>query len=185
MNRGSHPTGRRETRVSGASAEVLVLILVAVAFTTTCKFGRFSKEVSSEKLKQVEKLANEIPKFPDFQEVGSNLLPKTDTILISKYFVSKAPYEEVGNFYVRLLTDLGWRVVEERPLSVWGTDYGGKELTFIKGELLISIQYEGVRKTGRNYAIAYVWDSPEFRQRVRRYPWLNEIAQHHDRAPFG
>jgi hypothetical protein len=112
---------------------------------------------------------SEVPNYSDFNQVGSNSIVKTDTVMISNYYVSKASYEEVRQFYLDRLPQKGWKLAEEAPLSSWGEDYGAKQLVFLKAEFMIAIQYEGTRATtvGRNFALSYAWDTPEFRQRVR------------------
>ena len=156
--------------MSASPEKLFLVLLLTAALTTTCGYRPFFQPVNDEKLREVQQLVTDIPGFPDFKEVGSNTMADNSSILISKYYVSKAPYEDVKNFYFQFLTSHGWRIAEEKPLSIWGRDYGGKKLTFIKGELLLSIQYEGSNNVGRNYAFGYAWDSPEFRTRVRKLP---------------
>lgn len=112
----------------------------------------------------------EVPNYPDFSPVGSNSIITTDSIMISNYYVSKSSYEDVREFYLDRLSQKGWSLAEEKPLSVWGKDYGARQLVFLKGDFMIAIQYEGKRaaSVGRNFALSYAWDSPEFRQRVRK-----------------
>lgn len=148
---------------------MILSLLVVATGSVACTFGRFTDELQTEKLKQVQQLVDEIENFPDFEEVGGNTIAKTESVLISKYFNSKAPYELVKDFYSRQLTSRGWKLVEEKSLSRWATDYGAKHLTFIKGEQYFSIQYEGNSNVGRDYALGYAWDSPEFR-RTRGLP---------------
>ena len=120
------------SRMSASPEKLFLVLLLTAALTTTCGYRPFFQPVNDEKLREVQQLVTDIPGFPDFKEVGSNTMADNSSILISKYYVSKAPYEDVKNFYFQFLTSHGWRIAEEKPLSVWGRDYGGKKLTFIK-----------------------------------------------------
>lgn len=115
-------------------------------------------------MKELERLAAEIPNFPEAREIESHRVAKTDSANLSKAFVSKASYDEIKRFYFAELTRRGWKFEGERSLSTWGVDYGTKQIKFDKGEYEIAIQYEGRRNTGKDFGIDYSWISEEARE---------------------
>ena len=145
-----------------------VSLAVLLACCLSCSAGRFRTR-NNPRLKEVKQIVLEVPNYSNFNQVGNNEIVTADSVMITNYYVSKASYEDVREFYLDRLSQKGWTLAEEKPLLVWGTDYGVKKLVFLKGEFMIAIQYEGTRATsvGRNFALSYAWDSPEFRQRVR------------------
>lgn len=128
--------------------------------------------VDVEKQGQVEDLVKQIPIHQSFREVGKHPTANANSLLVTKYCRSDADYEAVKAYYKEVMTQRGWRLVDEQLLRNWAVDYGGRSITFIKGEFLFSIQYEGKGnpEVRRDYALDYGWDSTEFRTRVRRPP---------------
>ena len=95
---------------------------------------------------------------PDLKETGSSFQSKTELALVSKYFSSKSKYEDVKSFFAQHLTPASWTLVEERSMTDWGRDFGGRQLKFRKGEYWIVIEYAGEKASDQwDYAVTVEW----------------------------
>ncbi|GEM_PF-5633940 len=109
-------------------------------------------------LYEVRQLYSQLALPADFQETGSSFQSKTELALESKYFSSKSKYEDVRAFVVQHLTPSGWTLVEERSMTDWGRDLGGRQLRFRKGEYWIVIEYAGEKASDQwDYAVTVEW----------------------------
>ena len=118
---------------------LLVLIVVTASALLGCK--HFSPNKNDVKLKEVERLSAGLPVYPGFQELrGGNTYSKSMLASIHTHYKSDAAYDDVRAFYSTKLMPAGWKLKEERNLKDWSRDYGGRELTFEKGEYLVVIE---------------------------------------------
>lgn len=137
-----------------------VLFVVTVSTLINCK--HFSRNKNDAKLKEVERLSVGLPTYPGFQELrGGNTYSKSMLASIHKHYKSEASYDDVRAFYSSKLIPTGWKLKEERNLKAWSRDYGGRELTFEKGEYSVVIEYSGDKAIDPdwNYAISIGWHS--------------------------
>jgi hypothetical protein len=111
------------------------------------------------KLKELQQLATEIPVFPAFSEVTTHESSRSIDAGVYKYYFGVAHYDDVKQFYSSKLGERGWRLSREENLKDWFRDYGGKQLTFEKGNYLIVIEYDGDNPNrGRsNYGVSFIW----------------------------
>jgi len=75
--------------------------------------------------------------------------------MLFRNYKSGAGYDEVRGSYEGELVGQGWQFVEEKRLSDWGRDKGGRALTFIKGEYRLTLEYTGDNSDGQwDYSIS-------------------------------
>ena len=139
----------------------LTVVLVVATVSTLIGCKHFSPNKNDAKLKEVEFLSAGLPTYPGFQELrGGNTYSKSMLASIHKHYKSDAGYDDVRAFYSTKLISAGWKLKEERNLKDWSRDYGGRELTFEKGEYSVTIEYRGGKAIDPdwNYAIGIGWD---------------------------
>jgi|SRR5882724_11078130 len=136
----------------------LILPIVTLFLLTECK--HYSPNRDDAKFKEVERLYKGVPIYPGFQEVGASSLSKSMLASVNKYYKSDARYDDVKNFYSTKLIPAGWLLTKERNLKDWSRDYGGRQLTFGKGQYSVVIEYRGDKAIDPdwNYAIDVGWD---------------------------
>jgi len=137
---------------------LLGLLIVAVV----CLWAYFAKKNSPNRddarLYEVRQLYSQLALPADFKETGSSFHSKTELALESKYFSSKSKYEDVKAFIVQHLTPAGWTLLEERLMTDWGRDLGGRQLKFRKGEYWIVIEYAGEKARDQwDYGVTVEW----------------------------
>ena len=142
----------KPTQVLGVVLAVAILVPL-----TSCK--RYSPNRDDVKLKEVERLYNALPIYVGFQAIAGSSYSKSMLASISKSYRSDARYDDVKNFYSARLIPEGWQLSKERNLKDWSRDYGGRELTFEKGEYSVVIEYRGDKAIDPdwNYAIGVGW----------------------------
>ena len=56
------------------------------------------------------------------------------------------------------LTTAGWTLLQERSMTDWGSDLGGRQLKFRKGEYWIVIEYAEEKASDQwDYAVTVEW----------------------------
>lgn len=79
--------------------------------------------------------------------------------LVGAKYTTSVPFPEIQAFYSRELELRGWQLEKDHALTVWGKDFGGRELTYCKGELAASLEYAGAESHyGWTYALDLTWD---------------------------
>ncbi len=110
-------------------------------------------------MSEVESVRAAFPIYPDFVQIPDNFRVAAPNIAsLGLKFKSNAPFEDVKRFYVEKLTRDGWQLEEDRKLSDWGRDMGGRLLEFQKGEYQISIEKAGRNNNDWGYAINFSWN---------------------------
>ena len=75
--------------------------------------------------------------------------------MLTRNYKSGTGYDEVKSFYEGELVGRGWRLVEEKRLSDWGRDKGGRSLTFSKDVYRMTLEYAGDNSAGQwDYSIS-------------------------------
>lgn len=140
-------------------AAVLLVIVFSVAYLAK----RYSPNYNDAKLYETRELYSKLPIAPGFTERGSSFQSKAELALVSKYFDSKASYDEVKAFYQSHLSESGWTLTEERPMRDWWRDFGGRRLEFRKGDYFLVIEYAGEKASDQwDYAIDLIWKNPQY-----------------------
>ena len=132
----------------------LAWLLLSLVFS-----GCWSAKEDAAKLAEIQSVWARLPSYPGMQETGSSTTNAGGgKALVSKKFNSDARYEDVKRFYVEYLERDGWKVVAEKQLNDLGSDFGGYEISFRKGDLNLGIEYAGPSADyGWVYAIGVSW----------------------------
>jgi hypothetical protein len=78
--------------------------------------------------------------------------------LVQATYKTNASYNEIRQFYDQQLRANGWRPLDERGLTGWGKDLGGRETEYCKGPLKASLQYAGSQADyGWTFAFSLSW----------------------------
>jgi hypothetical protein len=67
---------------------------------------------------------------------------------VYKSYFSTAKYDDVKQFYMRELGNIGWQLSSEE---------NGRGLDFKKGDFRIGVQYAGSDARSWNYAVSFMW----------------------------
>ncbi len=110
------------------------------------------------KLKDLQRVISELPLYSEFQQTGSNHIIKSDNAVLSYYYQSTAPYEEVKSFYSTKLPEKGWSLSKEESLDGWFKRTGSIRLIFQKGEYKAYIEFKGNDSSSWNYGISVDWE---------------------------
>ena len=79
-------------------------------------------------------------------------------VLVGATYTTAVPFAEIQAFYSRELALQGRRLDEDRALTDWGKDLGGRDITYCKGDLAASLQYAGAKSNyGWTYALDLTW----------------------------
>ena len=118
-----------------------------------------SQNKDDAKLREVDAIFAQLPIYPDFQEVAHNADSKDASVRSGKSFRSAGKYDDVRSFYSGKLSTSGWQLAKERNMTDWFRDFGGRQLTFRKGQYSIVIEYRGDKEPNPdwNYAIDIEW----------------------------
>jgi hypothetical protein len=110
------------------------------------------------KFKEIEQLWGDMPIYPGMVETNSSSNSAGRKAHLSKNYTSPAAYEDVKRFYIEKLTQKGWQFVQEKQLSDWGRDVGGRDLEFRNGEYELGVSYAGEKADyGWNYSVGIYW----------------------------
>src|SRR5437867_3475883 len=137
---------------------LLGAIIIGVGLGVTYLAKKRSPNKDDAKLDEVRKIYSSLPIPPGFKEAGSSFQSKAESALTVKYFESQTSYDDVKTFYAQRLSESGWSLSSERPITDWGRDFGGRRLEFRKGEYSLVVEYSGEKSTEQeNYAITLIW----------------------------
>ena len=120
--------------------------------------GCWSAKEDASKLEEVKSVWARLPSYPGMQETHSSTTSGYGKARISKSYRSDARYEDVRRFYVEHFERDGWKIVQDKQLKDWGSDFGGHEIRLRKADLQVAIEYTGERADyGWQYAIGVSW----------------------------
>jgi hypothetical protein len=109
------------------------------------------------KLRELQKLCAETPIYPTFFLSSTHESSRPKDAGVFMYYNSTAQFDDVREFYISALLVKGWREVSLQPTSRWLQNTGEKELTFIKGDLKIVVNFSGQRDQSWAYAVTFLW----------------------------
>ncbi len=107
------------------------------------------------KLQELQRLAAETPKFPDFEQVNYSDISKSEETVVAYFYRSSASYDEVKNFYTNALLSRGWSSVQEEPLAKWSKKDGDRRLSFKKAEYTFHLEHEADLGSKWKFAVDY------------------------------
>ena len=120
--------------------------------------GCWSPKEDAAKLEEIKSIWARLPLYPGMQETDSSTTSGYGKALVSKKFRSDAQYEDVKRFYIERLEPDGWKIDGEKQLKDIGSDFGGYEIRFRKGDIALAIEYAGPRANyGWQYGIGVSW----------------------------
>ena len=138
---------------------VVGVFILGLFLALTYWIKRASPNKDDGKLLEVRQTFLTLPLPPDFTETDSSFQSKAELALVTKYFKSPAPVDEVKEFYDQRLTAAGWTLVKDRPVTDWFRDLGGRQLTFRKQQNSVIVEYAGKAANDQwNYAISVKWE---------------------------
>lgn len=135
-------------------------ILLALLLTIFVGDRMINGRRGEEHHRQLMREFSAITPLPSASVVAStdNFSPwNSHKALVGATYKTSAPYSNIQEFYQRELESKGWYLIEDRPLTEWGKDYGGRQQTYCKGELAASIEYRGASRNGWTYALELSW----------------------------
>jgi len=145
---------KSHSRLLKGLAALLFTSVVHSASGCVADFGGGAGRRSAE-LADLEKLWSTIRTHPEFSQVDQGSLQNNRVAMLIRNYKSGAGYDQVKGFYEHELVGQGWRLVEEKRLSDWGRDKGGRSLTFSKGEYRLTMEYAGDNSGGQwDYSIS-------------------------------
>lgn len=107
---------------------------------------------------EVERLKSTFPAYYGFEQLPNNFRVASPNIAaLSLSYKSDAQPEDVKRFYIEKLAADGWQLVDDKRLSEWGSDVGGRQLEFRKGEYQIAIEKSGRNNDDWDYGINITW----------------------------
>jgi hypothetical protein len=126
------------------------LVLLAVAF-----IGLQSCQTAEQRarLAELQALAQELPKFPDFKQVHYDDISKPGMATVTYYYKSSTGFASVKEFYTKELSARGW--TEEKREGWWV--YSEDPATFRKGKYKIVLTGEDILPW--QYTIDFSWRS--------------------------
>jgi len=81
----------------------LVLLVVAFIGLQSCQ-----TEEQRARIAELQALAQELPKFPDFKQVHYDDISKPGIATVTYYYKSSTGFATVKEFYTKELSDRGW-----------------------------------------------------------------------------
>jgi len=76
---------------------------------------------------EVERLKSTFPAYPGFVQLPNNFrVASPNIVALSLSYKSDAPPEDVKRFYTEKLAADSWQLVDDKRLSDWGLDVGGR-----------------------------------------------------------
>jgi hypothetical protein len=126
------------------------LVLLAVAFIglQSCRTAEQRARIA-----ELQSLAQELPKFPDFKEVRTADISKSGIAVVTYYYKSPSAYDSVKEFYRKELAARGW--TEEKQEGWWADS--NSPTTFRKGNYKIVLTRDDILMW--QYTIDFSWRS--------------------------
>lgn len=116
--------------------------------------------LNTERLPELQRLANETPLFPGFVQFSSVHSGRRDHVALSFFYKSTHDFPEVKRFYLEALQPKGWTAREEpEPGSFfYDPDDGGVRIIFVKGNYKIIVQHNPGSSRWQ-YSMDYIWEA--------------------------
>ena len=126
----------------------LVLLVVAFVGLQGCRTAE-----QSAKLEELQALAQEVPRFPDFKQVHYQDISKSGMALVTYYYQSPSNFDQVTEFYTKELPAKGWTLEQQEG---WWSEKGSP-ITFRKGNYKIVVTRDDIMRW--QYTIDFSWRS--------------------------
>jgi hypothetical protein len=148
----SAPPASRAEKVRRALA--LTTFATAMAFYLTTGILR-AEEVRTELEYELDRIAP----LKDVHRGNCLHVSKVGRAHVGCTYSSRAPWAEICAHYHDQLYAQGWSVENDRPVTEWGRDYGGRIRRYSKGDRCASLQYAGEQADhGWRFSLDFTWD---------------------------
>lgn len=108
--------------------------------------------------KNLENESNKLIILPTAREVDRRLFHKEGHASVNLRYATNKTYQEIRSYYIDEAKRNGWKFSDEENLTIWGKEFGGKEITFKKNNYILTITYWGKKVTDNlTYDISIVW----------------------------
>jgi hypothetical protein len=112
-----------------------MLLVVAFMGLQSCRSAE-----QRAKIAELQALAQEIPKFPDFKQVRYADISKQGIAVVSYYYKSAAAFKSVKEFYTKELSARGW--IPEKQEGWWSDS--SSPITFRKGNYKTVVTWDDI-----------------------------------------
>lgn len=126
----------------------LLLLVVALIGSQSCRTADQRARIA-----ELQALAQELPKFPDFKQVRYEDISKPGIAIVTYYYKSPTGYASVKEFYRKELSARGWT---EEKQEGWFVD-SDSPATFQKGNYKIILTRDDILVW--QYTIDFSWRS--------------------------
>ena len=126
----------------------LLLLVVALIGSQSCRTADQRARIA-----ELQGLAQELPKFPDFKQVRYEDISKPGIAIVTYYYKSPTGYASVKEFYRKQLSARGWT---EEKQEGWFVD-SDSPATFQKGNYKIILTRDDILVW--QYTIDFSWRS--------------------------
>lgn len=126
----------------------LLLLVVALIGSQSCRTADQRARIA-----ELQGLAQELPKFPDFKQVRYEDISKPGIAIVTYYYKSPTGYASVKEFYRKELSARGWT---EEKQEGWFVD-SDSPATFQKGNYKIILTRDDILVW--QYTIDFSWRS--------------------------
>jgi hypothetical protein len=149
---------RTGLRQNGSYMKRIRWVLVAVMLLVFVGDRMLNGRRGENHHQQLRTEFSQIRPLPNASLVGAtdNFSPwNSHKALVGAKYATSIPFTEIQAFYSRELDLRGWRIADDRALTDWGKDLGGRAITYCKGELAASLEYVGAKP---HYTWTYALD---------------------------
>lgn len=129
---------------------IFSLFLILAALVLVISLRSCKSEAQVAKLQELQSLAVEIPKYPDFKQARYSDIYRSSKAVVTYWYDSASRPEPVRGFYVKELATRGW-TVENSDNSFGKSD---NPLTFHKGKYKIVLTHDDLLK---QYSLDFIW----------------------------
>jgi len=103
------------------------------------------------------KPTSRIPHHPSFTLIYRRSNSSRASVLYTDAFASKASYEDVKEFYVRVLGPQGWKLTKEKPITVDGYGTNAREFEMVREHETLTVGYSGENRRRFSNENYYLW----------------------------
>jgi hypothetical protein len=152
----------RRTWLIGSTAVGLGLItiasLAAIVVYTIYKgtnYGQRAVEIQ----KQLEAEFVALVPMPGASQVRYTSMNKARQGEVGADYKTSKSYTDIRTYYDSQLKHNGWSFIKEKPVKVWGRDYGGKQAFYCKANYTATLQFAGSQENefGWTYSFGLSW----------------------------
>jgi hypothetical protein len=144
-----------------------ISLWVIVILITLSSCDSHDSNIGNSKLEEITEILKSVSVHPSKIEIETNNHSSGPNASIIRKYKSDAPFDEVKEFYLKQLTNQGWKLAEEQELKDKGRYKDERALHFTRGDFLLSVQFAGRRRDtlGWDYALRIAYP-PDWKEKV-------------------